>query len=132
LLLLAAAQQTGLLEVLDTAVMGVADLTMAGHRPTSVVVDRFVRTLLFLPVAGLARTWDLRSYTGTMLAILSGRQCAYSQGYTEQFLARLAGTKAAECLTETMARWTCSKLGQICTDFEATLRKSARNIGIDH
>ena|SRR5258708_16079437 len=25
-----------------------------------------------------------------------------------------------------------SKLGQICTDFEATLRKSARNIGIDH
>ena len=26
----------------------------------------------------------------------------------------------------------CGKLGQICTDFEATLRKSARNIGIDH
>jgi hypothetical protein len=108
LLLLAAAQQTGLLEVLVTAVMEVADLTLAGRRPTSAVVDRLLRTLLFLPVAGLARTWDLRSYTGTMLAILSGRLCAYSQGYTEQFLARLARTKAAECLTETIARWTWS------------------------
>ena len=88
--------------------MGLADLRMAGRRPTFAVVDRLLRTLLFLPVAGLARTWDLRSYTGTMLAILSGRQCAYSQGYTEQFLARLARAKAAECLTETMARWTWS------------------------
>ena len=96
LLLLAAAQQTGLLEVLVTAVMGLADLTMAGRHPTSAVVDRLLRTLLFLPVAGLARTWDLRSYTGTMLAILSGCQCAYSQGYTEQFLARLARAKAAD------------------------------------
>jgi hypothetical protein len=97
-----------LLEVLVTAVMGLADLTMAGRRPTSAVVDRLLRTLLFLPVAGLARTWDLRSYAGTMLAILSGRECAYSQGYTEQFLARLARAKAAEGLTETMARWTWS------------------------
>lgn len=108
LLLLAAAQQTGLLEMLVKAVMGLADLTMAGRRPTSAVVDRLLRTLLFLPVAGLARTWDLRSYTGTMLAILSGRPYAYSQGYTEQFLARLARTKAAECLTEPIARWTWS------------------------
>jgi len=109
LLLLAAAQQTGLLEVLVTAVMGLADLTLAGRRrPTSVEVDRLLRTLLFLPVAGLARTWDLRSYTATMVAILSGRPYAYSQGYTEQFLARLARTKAAECLTETIAKWTWS------------------------
>ena len=71
--------------------MGLADLRMVGHRPsTAAVVDRLLRTLLFLPVAGLARTWDLRRYTGTMLAILSDRECAYSQGYTEQFLARLA------------------------------------------
>lgn len=91
-----------------TAVMEVADLKPASRRPTSAVVDRLLRTLLFLPVAGLARTWDLRSYTGTMLAILSDRQRAYSQGYTEQFLARLARTKAAERLTETMARWTWS------------------------
>jgi hypothetical protein len=108
LLLLAAAQQTGLLEVLVTAVMELADLRMAGRRPHSTAVDRLLRTLLFLPVAGLARTWDLRSYTGTMLAILSGRECAYSQGYTEQFLARLVRAKAVERLTETMAKWTWS------------------------
>ena len=95
--------------MLVTAVIGVADLKMGGHRPANAaVVDRLLRTLLFLPVAGLARTWDLRSYTGTMLAILSDRECAYSQGYTEQFLARLARAQAAERLTETMARWTWS------------------------
>jgi hypothetical protein len=31
-------------------------------------------TLLFLAIAGLRRTWDLRSYTGDTLALLSGRQ----------------------------------------------------------
>lgn len=41
-----------------------------------------------------------------MLALLSGRQRAYSQGYTECFLARLARTQAAERLTEMLARWT--------------------------
>ena len=83
--------------MLDTAIKGLADQMMAGSRAANpAVIDRLVRTLLFLPVAGLARTWDLRSYTGTMLAILSGRECAYSQGYTEQFLARLARAKAAD------------------------------------
>ncbi len=89
--------------------MGIANLTMRGCTPLNpVVVDRLLRTLLFLPVAGLARSWDLRSYTGTMLASLSGREGAYSQGYTERFLARLAQAGGAECLTEAMARWTCS------------------------
>src|SRR5258708_5754550 len=72
------------------------------------VVARLLLTLLFLPVAGLARTWDLRSYTGTMLAVLTGRERAYSQRYTERFLARLAHAGAAECLTEVVARWTWS------------------------
>jgi hypothetical protein len=108
LLLLAAAHQTGLLEALVTAIMGVADLTLAGRRPPATMIDRFVRTVLFLPVSGLARTWDLRQYTGTMLALLSGRQRAYRQGYTEHFLARLARTQAAERLTERLARWTWS------------------------
>jgi hypothetical protein len=62
--------------------------------------------LLFLPVAGLARSWDRRSSTGTMLAILSGRERADSQRYTERFLARLAHAGAAERLTEVRARWT--------------------------
>ncbi len=70
------------------------------------VVERLVLTLLFLPVAGLARTWDLRSYTGTTLAVLTGRERAYSQRYTERFLARLAHAGAAERLTVVVAKWT--------------------------
>ncbi len=108
-LLLSAAQQTGLLDALVTAVMGLADPTIPGLGPPNpAVVERLVRTLLFLPVAGLARIWDLRSYTGTMLARLSGRPRAYSQRYSERFLARLAHAGAAACLTEVMARWTWS------------------------
>ena len=109
LLLLAAAQQTGLLEALVTAIMEVADPTIPGVSPPNpAVVARLVLTLLFLPVAGLARTWDLRSYTGTMLAMLTGRERAYSQRYAERFLARLAHAGAAERLTEVIARWTWS------------------------
>jgi hypothetical protein len=109
LLLLAAIQQTGLLDVLATAVMERADPTIPGLSPPNpAVVARLLLTLLFLPVAGLACTWDLRSYTGTMLAILSGRERAYSQRYTERFLARLAHAGAAERLTEVIARWTWS------------------------
>ena len=109
MLLLAAAQQTGLLDALVTAVIEVADLSIPGLSPPNpTVVAHLLLTLLFLPVAGLARLWDLRSYTGTMLAILSGRERAYSQRYTERFLARLAHAGAAEHLTEVVARWTWS------------------------
>ncbi len=107
LLLLAAAQQTGLLDALVTAVMTLADPALPGlNPPNPAVVARLVLTLLFLPVAGLARTWDLRSYTGTMLAVLTGRPRAYSQRYAERFLARLAHAGAAERLTEVVAKWT--------------------------
>ena len=109
MLLLAAVQQTGLLDAFVTAVMEVADPTIPGLSPPNpAVVARLLLTLLFLPVAGLARIRDLRSYTGTMLAILSGRERAYSQRYTERFLARLAHAGAAERLTEVIARWTWS------------------------
>lgn len=109
MLLLAAAQQTGLLSGLVTALMQLADPTIPGLTPPNpVVVARLLLTLVFLPVAGLARTWDLRSSTGTMLAVLTGRERTYSQRYTERFLARLAHARAAECLTEVMARWTWS------------------------
>jgi hypothetical protein len=107
LLLLAAAQQTGLLDALVTAVMELAAPTIPGlNPPNPAVVARLILTLLFLPVAGLARTWDLRSYTGTMLAVLTGRPRAYSQRYTERFLARLAHAGAADRLTAVLARWT--------------------------
>jgi hypothetical protein len=119
LLLLAAAQQTGLLEALVEAVMALADPTIPGlNPPNPSVIARLLLTLLFLPVAGLARTWDLRSYTGTMLALLTGRERAYSQRYAERFLARLAHAGAAECLTEVMAKWTWSlwQREQACSD----------------
>jgi hypothetical protein len=107
LLLLAAAKQTGLLEMLVTAVTELADLTIPGLSPPNLaVVMRLILTLLFLPVAGLARTWDLRSYTGTMLAVVTGRERAYSQRYAERFLARLAHAGAAEPLTKGVAKWT--------------------------
>ena len=107
MLLLAAAQQTGLLEALVRAILEVADPTIPGLSPPNpAVIARLLLTLLFLPVAGLARTWDLRSYTGTMLAVVTGRERAYSQRYTERFLARLAHAGAAERLTEVVAKWT--------------------------
>jgi hypothetical protein len=107
LLLLAAAKQTGLLDVLVVAIMQVADPTIPGlNPPNPAVVMRLILTLLFLPVAGLARTWDLRSYTGTMLALVAGCERAFSQRYTERFLARLAHAEAAQCLTEEVAKWT--------------------------
>jgi hypothetical protein len=109
LLLLAAAQQTGLLNRVVMAIMQLAEPTIPGLSPPNpAVVAQLLLTLLFLPVAGLARTWDLRSYTGTMLAILTGRERAYSQRYAERFLARLAHAEAAERLTEVMAKWTWS------------------------
>jgi hypothetical protein len=109
LLLLVAAHKTGLLKALVSAFMLLADPTIPGlSPPNAAVVERLVITLLFLPVAGLARTWDLRSYTGTMLALVTGRERAYSQRYTERFLARLAQAGAAERLTEVTAKWTWS------------------------
>jgi hypothetical protein len=44
-------------------------------------------TLLFLPAVGLHRFWDLRSYTGRKLALLTGRSRPYSYRHTERFLA---------------------------------------------
>ena len=73
-MLLAAAKPPGLLSKLVTALMQLADPTIPGLNPANpAVVARLLLTLLFLPVAGLARTWDLRSSTGTMLAVLTGR-----------------------------------------------------------
>jgi hypothetical protein len=107
LLLLAAAHQTGLLAKLDTTVQSVASSGCTNGLPLSRAVrERLMLTLLFLPVAGLARTWDLRTYTGTMLALLTGRGCAYSYAYVEQFLSRLAHAQVDEGLTNAVAQWT--------------------------
>ena len=107
LLLLTAAHQTGLLAKLSTTIQDVTNSGFPNRLPLSLaVVERLVLTLLFLPVAGLARTWDLRTYTGTMLALLTGRGCAYSYAYVEQFLSRLARAGADERLTDAVEQWT--------------------------
>ncbi len=107
LLLLAAAHQTGFLARLRTTIQGIATAASSRGLPLNLaVLERLVLTLLFLPVAGLARTWDLRTYTGTMLALVTGRGCAYSYAYVEQFLSRLAHARADERLTDTLAQWT--------------------------
>jgi hypothetical protein len=107
LLLLAAAHQTGLLATLGTTIQGIASSVLPSGLPLNLaVVERLMLTLLFLPVAGLARTWDLRTYTGTLLALVTGRGCAYSYAYVEQFLSRLAHAQADEGLTDAVAQWT--------------------------
>jgi hypothetical protein len=54
-------------------------------------IRALLRTLLFLTVGGLRRTWDLRRYTGDALALLTGRVWAYGYRHVERFLAWLAG-----------------------------------------
>jgi hypothetical protein len=74
LLLLAAAHQTGLLAPLATTIQRVASAAASRRLPLNLaVIERLLLTLLFLPVAGLARTWDLRTYSGTLLALVTGR-----------------------------------------------------------
>ncbi len=63
-------------------------------------------TLLFLEAVGLRRTWDLRSYTGQALALLTGRYLAYGYRHTERFLAELARRGADDALTSALAIWT--------------------------
>jgi hypothetical protein len=104
---LAAAHQTGLLATLGTTIQGIASTVLPSGLPRNLaVVERLMLTLLFLPGAGLARTWDLRTYTGTLLALVTGRGCAYSYAYVEQFLSRLAHAQADEGLTDAVAQWT--------------------------
>ncbi len=67
---------------------------------------RLFLTLLFLGAVELRRTWDLLSYTGDGLALLTGRKRAYSYRYAEEFLVRIAQASGAERLTDTLARWT--------------------------
>ena len=65
-------------------------------------------TLLFLPVVGLHRFWELRSYTGRELARFSGRLTPYSYRHTERFLLQLSKLDGDRALTEALARWTAS------------------------
>jgi len=102
---LAAAQETGLITTLLTALPTPAPTTRFG-RMGRATIRALLLTLLFLTAVGLRRTWDLRSYTGDALALLTGRVWAYGYRHTERFLAWLARTGAADPLTDALACWT--------------------------
>ncbi len=107
LLLLAAANETGLLAQLAEAL----PLEQAERRPplvgsSAAVRQRLLLTLLFFGAVGLHRTWDLRGYTADGLALLTGRKRAYGYRYTEAFLSQIAQADDAERLTDALAHWT--------------------------
>jgi hypothetical protein len=105
LLLLAAAHETDLLSQLERA------LPMKQQQLFQPQL-RLLLTLLFLNAVGLQRPWDLRNYTGSELALLTGRQQPYSYRHIERFLRRLASANADEAFTAALARWT-STLWQV-------------------
>jgi hypothetical protein len=118
LLLLAAANETGLLTQFEQALprpdlspvlsqltaspaltptVASMPLPLAG---SSAVRRRLLLTLLFLGAVGLQRTWDLRGYTVDGLALLTGRTRAYGYRYTEAFLSQVARADGAGRFTE--------------------------------
>ena len=109
LLLLAAAHETGLLETLEAA-MPLASATCPARlaHSTRASRERLLLTLLFLNAVGLRRTWELRSYTGAGLALLSRRQRAYGYWHTERFLAQVARAGGDAALTDALAAWTAT------------------------
>src|SRR6266852_3075188 len=73
LLLLAAANETGLLCQLETALASCSPTSTPSLLACSPRCRRqLVLTLLFLGVSGLRRTRDLRGYTGAALELLTG------------------------------------------------------------
>lgn len=109
-MLLAAANETGLIDALEAALP--EDLAADNGRRHHKCPDSrraLLLTLLFLSAVGLKRTRDLGGYTGDALALLSGRERAYSYRHTERFLSAVARLGGAEKLTDALAEWT-SKL----------------------
>ncbi len=110
-LLLAAAHETALLPQLEE----VLPMKQQSSRVSEPSPHRLFHpqrslllTLLFLPAVGLHRFWDLRSYTGGELALLTGRPHPYSYRHTERFLLTLAAAQADQALSAALARWTAA------------------------
>jgi hypothetical protein len=73
---------------------------------------KLLLTLLFLNAVGLHRPWDLRTYTGSALGLLTGRPQPYSYRHVERFLRILTIANADEAFTVALAQWT-SALWQV-------------------
>jgi hypothetical protein len=110
-LLLAAAHETGLLSHLEAVLPRKQPCSQASHPAPQRFVHpqrNLLLTLVFLPAVGLHRLWELRSYTGQELGLLTGRARPYSYRHTERFLLRLASAHADHALTTALARWTAT------------------------
>ncbi|MGH2509134.1 MAG: hypothetical protein ACRDHZ_17280 [Ktedonobacteraceae bacterium] len=93
MLLLAAANETNLLCQLEAALpikQPNSSLPQPSPHRHFRPQQSLLLTFLFLPVAGLHRFWDLRSYTGRELAVLTGRSSSYSYRHTERFLLQIS------------------------------------------
>jgi hypothetical protein len=107
LLLLAAAHETGLLSKLETAIASCEPPSTRSLLSSSPhCLRQLMQTLLFLPLGGLHRTHDLRSYTGNALGVVTGRHRAYGYCHTERFLSQLAKANGSETLTTALGSWT--------------------------
>src|SRR5262249_17225995 len=107
LLLVAAANETGLLASLDTAIASCEPTTTRSLLSSAPHCRRqLMLTLLLLPLGSLRRTHDLRGYTGDALAVMTGRQRAYGYCHTERFLSQRALANGAEALTTALGSWT--------------------------
>ena len=104
--MLAAAHETGLLPALEDALptSGAVPARLAQTAPTT--RRQSLLTLLFMPAVGLRRLYDLRSYTGGALALLTGRRRAYVFWWVERFLSQVARAGGVEPLTAALAQWT--------------------------
>src|SRR5437899_2070484 len=112
---LPAAHETDLLSQLEVALpMKQQNATVQEPAPQQLFQPqlRLLLTLLFLNAVGLHRPWDLRNYTGSELALLTGRPQPYSYRHVERFLRILASANADEAFTAALARWT-SALWQV-------------------
>ncbi len=115
LLLLAAAHETALLCQLEAAVLASQDNPKGPQPPAQRLPQpqrNLLLTLVFLNAVGLQRPWDLRTYTGSELGVLTGRPQPYSYRHVERFLRILATANADEAFTAALARWT-STLWQV-------------------
>ena len=105
-MLLAGAQATGLLSVLAQIVPESRE-QMPQRLANSGEVSRqhLLQTLLFMPVADVFRPYDLRSYSGDSLSLLSNRSRAFGYVNTERFLSQLARVDADEEATRVLSAW---------------------------
>ena len=105
-MLLAAAQASGLLGVLSKILV-----TNSPERPANkgrTALDsqqQLLQTLLFMPAVQVYRSYDLRSYSGDGLALLSERSRAFGYVHSERFLSQLARSGASETSTDQLSAW---------------------------